>query len=77
MTGLVDDMLRLARLEQHPGQQTRSTSRSGLGPPMSRGDTAGEPAAVHKSSAEDLEVWVARELLDRPKEGGCRCWARL
>jgi two-component system OmpR family sensor kinase len=66
MGGLVDDMLRLARLDQHPGQQREPVNVSGLAAEcVLRARTAHPGRAWRSEIAEGLEVTGDEELLRR------------
>jgi two-component system OmpR family sensor kinase len=66
MGGLVDDMLRLARLDQHPGQQREPVNVSDLAAECAqRARTADPGRAWHCDIADGLEVTGDEELLRR------------
>jgi two-component system OmpR family sensor kinase len=66
MGGLVDDMLRLARLDQHPGQQREPVSLSDLAAECAqRARTAHPGRTWHTDIAGGLEVTGDEELLRR------------
>ena len=66
MGGLVDDMLRLARLDQHPGQQSELVSLSTLAAEcVQRARTASPQWIWHGDIADGLEVPGDEELLRR------------
>jgi two-component system, OmpR family, sensor kinase len=66
MSGLVDDMLRLARLDQHPGQQSELVSLSTLAAEcVQRARTASPQWIWHADIADSLEVPGDEELLRR------------
>jgi two-component system OmpR family sensor kinase len=66
MSGLVDDMLRLARLDQHPGQQRELVSLSTLAAECAqRARTASPQWIWHADIADGLEVPGDEELLRR------------
>ncbi|HEX3922273.1 MAG TPA: HAMP domain-containing sensor histidine kinase [Streptosporangiaceae bacterium] len=66
MGGLVDDMLRLARLDQHPGQQREPVSVSDLAAECAqRARTAHPGRAWHCDITDGLEVTGDEELLRR------------
>ena len=66
MGGLVDDMLRLARLDQHPGQQSELVSLSTLAAEcVQRAGTASPQWIWRANIADGLEVPGDEELLRR------------
>jgi two-component system, OmpR family, sensor kinase len=66
MGGLVDDMLRLARLDQHPGQQSELVGLSTLAAEcVQRARTASPQWTWHADIADGLEVPGDEELLRR------------
>jgi two-component system, OmpR family, sensor kinase len=66
MGGLVDDMLRLARLDQHPGQQCEPVSVSGLAAECAQRARTAHPGRIWRCEiADGLEVTGDEELLRR------------
>ncbi len=66
MGGLVDDMLRLARLDQHPGQQREPVSVSDLAAECAQRAATAHPERVwHCDITDGLEVTGDEELLRR------------
>ncbi|MGI8452239.1 MAG: sensor histidine kinase [Streptosporangiaceae bacterium] len=66
MGGLVDDMLRLARLDQHPGQQCEPVDLSALAAECAQRARTASPEGIWCwDIADDLEVTGDEELLRR------------